>query len=243
MDELDPESANPPPSAQSKVVKIQKSEGTTRTERLLAELCERSFLKLWSYPNPYKDDGNELCDLLVVFEDEVYIFFDREADLPETSTIDPRVFWDRWRRKAIDRQLVTARGAERYIRSGRKIFLDARQQKPFPLKVGTANLKIHKIVVAHGAKEACAAFSDANVYGSLAVTYSDDPGESELPFMLNLDKADPIHVFDSHNLSIILGELDTIFEFSRYLDAKPTQSQGSIALRIVARKICWPTIF
>jgi hypothetical protein len=220
MDDLDRESPRLSLSAPGKIFKIQKSEGTTPTERLLAELCERSFLKLWSYPNPYKDDGNELCDLLVVFENEVFIFFDREADLLETSAIDPQVLWDRWRRKAIDRQLITARGAERYLRSGRKIFLDARQQKPFPLNISTANLKVHKIVVAHGAKEACAAFSDANVYGSLAVTYSTDAGDSALPFMINLDKADPIHVLDSHNLPIILGELDTIFELSRYLDAK-----------------------
>jgi len=41
-----------------------KSAGVTPTERLLADFCERSFLKLWSYPNPYKDDGHELCDLL-----------------------------------------------------------------------------------------------------------------------------------------------------------------------------------
>src|SRR5258708_37027699 len=128
MDELDPESPRPPLSAPGKTLKIQKSEGTTPTERLLAELCQRSFLKLWSYPNPYKDDGNELCDLLVVFENEVFIFFDREADLQETSAIDPQVLWDRWRRKAIDRQLVTARAAKRYIPGGRKIFLDAEQQ-------------------------------------------------------------------------------------------------------------------
>lgn len=34
----------------------EKGSGVTATERLLAEFCERSFLKLWSYPNPYKDD-------------------------------------------------------------------------------------------------------------------------------------------------------------------------------------------
>lgn len=39
---------------------IKKSVGVTATERMLAEFCERSFLKLWSYPNPYKDDGHEL---------------------------------------------------------------------------------------------------------------------------------------------------------------------------------------
>ena len=44
-----------------------KSRGVTATERMLAEFCDKSFLKLWSYPNPYKDDGHELCDLLAVF--------------------------------------------------------------------------------------------------------------------------------------------------------------------------------
>jgi hypothetical protein len=44
----------------------------------LAEFCERWFLKLWSYPNPYKDDRHELCDLLAVFGDTVFIFFARE---------------------------------------------------------------------------------------------------------------------------------------------------------------------
>jgi hypothetical protein len=38
-------------------VVISKSIGVTESERLLAEFCERSFLKLWSYPNPCKDDG------------------------------------------------------------------------------------------------------------------------------------------------------------------------------------------
>ncbi len=56
---------------------MNKSMGVTATERLLAEYCERTFLKLWSYANPHKDDGHELCDLLVVFGDYVFIFFDR----------------------------------------------------------------------------------------------------------------------------------------------------------------------
>lgn len=32
-----------------------KSSGVTATERMLAEFCDKTFLKLWSYPNPYKD--------------------------------------------------------------------------------------------------------------------------------------------------------------------------------------------
>lgn len=37
------------------LIVISKSSGVTDTERMLAEFCERAFLKLWSYPNPYKD--------------------------------------------------------------------------------------------------------------------------------------------------------------------------------------------
>jgi hypothetical protein len=201
-------------------MKIEKSVGVTASERMLAEFCENSFLKLWSYPNPYKDDGKELCDLVVVFEDKVLIFFDRTVDLPETSEKDPQVLWERWRKKAIDKQLNTARGAERYIRSGRPIFLDSKKQSVFPLSIDLATVEIHKIVVAHGAKEACLAVSESNVYGSLAISYSDDPGESNFPFMVNLDKIDPIHILDSHNLPIVLSELDTITDFTNYLTEK-----------------------
>jgi hypothetical protein len=110
-----------------------KSSGVTATERLLAEFCEQSFLKLWSYPNPYKGDGHELCDLLVVFGDHVFIFFDRENELPEIPDKDPQVLWDRWKRNVIDCQVRTTHGAERYIRSGRSVFLDAKREKPFPI--------------------------------------------------------------------------------------------------------------
>ena len=67
------------------------SGGVTATERLLAEFCERSFLKLWSYPNPHKDDGHELCDLLAVFGDTVFIFFDREKGNTEFLGIARRM--------------------------------------------------------------------------------------------------------------------------------------------------------
>ena len=69
----------------------KKSAGVTATERMLAEFCERSFLKLWSYPNPFKDDGHELCDLLAVFGDSVFVFFDRKKVLPEIPDKNPQV--------------------------------------------------------------------------------------------------------------------------------------------------------
>lgn len=197
-----------------------KSAGVTATERMLAEFCERSFLKLWSYPNPYKDDGHELCDLLAVFDGHVFIFFDRENALPEIPDKDPKVLWDRWKRNVIDRQVKTAHGAERYIRSGRPISLDGKGTTPFPLMIDPQNCVIHKIIVAHGAKEACERASSKNIYGSLAITYGKTEGGPTHPFHVEIDKSNPVHIFDSHNLPVVLTELDTVGDFSAYLDEK-----------------------
>jgi len=199
---------------------IVKSQGSTPTERLLADLCERSFLKLWSYPNPVKDDGDELCDLLAVFENQIFIFFDRESRQLDKSDKDPLVYWKRWKKKVIDDQIRTAHGAERYIKSGRGIFLDKALEVQFPIDIDYDKMIVHKIIVAHGAKEACEKFSDDNVYGSLAILYGQSNAQFPFPFKIDIHKENPVHVFDSYNLPIIFGELDTFFDFSSYLEAK-----------------------
>ena len=177
-------------------------------------------MKLWSYPNPYKDDGHELCDLLAVFGDYVFIFFDRDNDLPDAPDKDPQVIWDRWKRNVIDRQVKTAHGAERYIRSGRRIFLDGKGTMPFPLVIDRKKATIHKIVVGHGAMDACEKASIQNIYGSLAISYGESDGGSKQPFHIEIDKRNPVHIFDSHNMPIVLAELDTVTDFSTYLDEK-----------------------
>lgn len=201
---------------------INKSTGVTPTEQLLAKFCERTFLKLWSYPNPFKDseNGHELCDLIAVFGDYVFIFFDRENKIPDVSDKDPQILWNRWKKNVIDRQVKTAHGAEQYIKSGRPIFLDAKRTKPFPLVIDPQKAIIHKIVIAHGAKEACEKASDQNVYGSLAINYCETDGSETQPFTIEIDRRNPVHIFDSHNFSIVLGELDTVSDFANYLDEK-----------------------
>ena len=201
-------------------MEIIKSEGVTPTERLLADLCDRSFLKLWSYPNPLKEDKDELCDLLAVFENHVFIFFDRENLAFSKDTNDPLINWNRWKRKVIDDQVRTAHGAERYIRNGRGIYLDKDLTSPFPINIDRQKMVVHKIIIAHGAKETCEKFSDSNIYGSLGMFYVNGTPDLPFPFMVHMEKENPVHVFDSHNLPIIFSELDTFYDFSSYLNAK-----------------------
>ena len=200
---------------------ISKSKGVTPTERLLAQLCDRTFLKLWSYPNPYRDDGDELCDLIVVFENEELIFVDRENRQFDSNPQDINLAWKRWRRAVIDKQVSSVHGAERYIRMGRPIYLDPKQAQPFPIPINLENVRIHKIVVAHGVREACKKSSPSNVSGSLAISYeTKDTASVDQPFFVEIDRENPVHILDTENLDIALNELDTIFDFTAYLDAK-----------------------
>lgn len=200
--------------------KITKSIGVTPTERLLAVLCEQSFLKLWSYPNPIKDDKDELCDLLAVFDNKVFIFFDRANRAFSKEDNAPLINWNRWKKKAIDSQIRTANGAERYIKSGRKIFLDGDLTTPFPFEIDPKKIVVHKIIIAHGAKQACENFSKDNIYGSLGIFYCVGEPDFPFPFMVHLDKNKPVHIFDSHNLPIVFSELDTFCDFTAYIEAK-----------------------
>ena len=202
-------------------MEIHKSVGQTRTERFLAQLCDRTFLNLWTYPNPFKADGKELCDLIGVFEHSIFLFFDRESQKFKTGHEKIELTWERWKREAITKQIQTAAGAKRYIQSNRReIFLDANKKTRLPVEIPEGDLKIYKIIVAHGAKEACEQFSDQNVYGSLGLSYEPKSAERSSPFIVSLDRTDPVHVFDSHNLELVLGELDTVYDFQQYLDAK-----------------------
>ena len=46
----------------------------TSAEVLLHEIASKTFFSHWSYLNPKKEDGKEICDLLVVFDDSVIVW-------------------------------------------------------------------------------------------------------------------------------------------------------------------------
>lgn len=202
-------------------MKINKSMGTTSTERLLAQLCENTFLRLWSYPNPFKSPGKEICDLLAVFDNHVFIFFDRHSDILKDESKSFDVRWKRWKREVIDKQKQAALGAERFIRKHPdQVFLDAKCNQRLPVEIPSTDLHVHKIIVANGAAEACKAESSENVTGSLAVNYSETADALEHPFLIVLDRANPIHLFDEQNIGIVFNELDTVVDFTSYLSEK-----------------------
>jgi hypothetical protein len=201
-------------------MELNKNTGTTETEKILAGFCDKTFSNIWSFVNPYNSNKNEFCDVITIFENHMFIFFDRNKILEYSSESDFEIKWNRWVKDAIVSQINTCNGAERYIKNGGKLYLDNKAEIELPLKYDLDKLSIHKIIVAHGAKDACLKFSSDNITGSLGVHYSDLNIGNILPFFISLSNKDPVHIFDSSSLSIILNELDTFRDFSNYIIEK-----------------------
>lgn len=205
----------------------------TSSEKYLTHLCKDTFLNLWSWPHIYRKqrwnggNGKEVCDLLVVFENNIIIFSDKYCKFPNTG--DLILDWCRWFKKAIFQSAKQIWGAERWIRQySNNLFLDKDCKIPFPYPLANIEtVKFHRIVVAHGSSKRCQQTLGGS--GSLMVNpniVGQDHYNSKscrvLPFTIGRidDEKGFIHVLDDFNLDVILQTLDTITDFTNYLDKK-----------------------
>ncbi len=88
--------------------------GLTPSEQLVAAFCHRSFLRLWTHPNPKGKKGKELCDCLIVCDRHVVIISVKDCAYRDTGDTTG---WERWRKKAIEESLSQIAGAERWLAS------------------------------------------------------------------------------------------------------------------------------
>lgn len=210
---------------------IHRRDGTTTAERYLKRLCDHSFLSLWSYARVYRDQldsptakiGKEVCDLLVVFENHIIIFSDKDCVYPDGE--NEEINWRRWYKRTVQKSAEQIWGAERWIKSNpQRLFIDSTCTQRFPYSLPDMSSAIfHRIIVAHGASEKCSA-----VYGGSGSLMIDSAliGTSEngrtRPFTIG--QVDPakgfVHVFDDTSLEIVMGTLDTITDFVQYLTKK-----------------------
>lgn len=214
------------------MIAIVRSPGITASEKYLAKLADRTFLNLWSYPNLYIDKkeggkgaGKELCDLLVVCGDDVFVFSDKSIEWPDAKDIG--LAWTRWYRRAIDKSVSQIRGAQRWLSQfPERVFLDPACEHRLPIELPPVDRRrFHGIIIALGANRACANyFSEGS--GTLMMvphikgaehTNTDRPDFQ--PFTIGDVNPDGsfVHVFDDQALDLVMQELDTVADFKRYL--------------------------
>src|SRR6478609_11791489 len=134
----------------------------TPSERYLNKLCRQTFLRLWSWPNVFRDQrwsgsstGKEVCDLLVAFDRHIFIFSDKYCSFPSSGSLP--IDWSRWFRRAILQSTKQIHGAERWLKQNpHRLFLDEKCKVRFPIQLPPIDEAIfHRVVVAHGAGERC----------------------------------------------------------------------------------------
>ncbi len=212
-----------------------RSGGITSAERYLQKLCDKTFLSLWSYPRVFRDqrihggrtEGKEVCDLLVVFENHVLIFSDKQCSFPRSGNLFQD--WTRWCRQAVMKSARQVLGAERWIRFyPDRLFIDRNCTVPFPYPLPPpASAIFHRIVVTHGASSRCR--EELGGSGSFMIMPSvigEDhlvPGRgASLPFAIGQlsPRCGFIHVLDDTSLDIVLQTRDTIADLTDYLTKK-----------------------
>jgi len=166
----------------------------TPSEELVARLCRKTFLSLWSYPTPKRvDNGRELCDLLVISDPYVIIYSVKEITIKDSGNYEVDV--KRWLKRAIDKSCEQIYGAERALQRNVKI-VDQHGREIINLPKYDKD-KIFRIGVAIGR-------------GNRFPLSCGDFGKGF------------VHIFDEKSLQIIHAELDTIADFIDYLKRKET---------------------
>ncbi|OIR19850.1 hypothetical protein GALL_07340 [mine drainage metagenome] len=195
------------------------------SEARLGKLTRKTFLSMWSYQNPYFETGKELCDVLVVFGNDIILMSDKLIQYGDHESTE--VNWKRWYKKAVAGSVKQLRGALRQIKMApQKIFCDALASSPFPLELPPINqMRIHLIAIANGCEKAC---EQSHEHASLKIDTSCIDDSKPLTVGTYVGTGNFIHVISTKALEAIFECFDTTRDFIDYLDRKQTAlSQGN----------------
>lgn len=170
----------------------------TKSEKFVADLCNMSFLPFWSFPSPIGKKGKELCDLLVVCENIIIIISVKDITISKHE--DETIVYERWVKKAILESVSQIYGAERFLRN----------EDIVELKNSTHKIKLPP--------------KEKRVIYRIAIAFGSKP---HFPLPMGHFEGGYVSVFDEKSTVTILKELDTLTDFTRYLDAKQKFSENN----------------
>jgi hypothetical protein len=214
---------------------LRTAAGKTASESKLLELARVSMLSLWSIPGPYTNEGlarsgrgAELCDLMVIFGDDVLLFSDKDCAFPQHPNTE--IAWSRWYRRAIEKSARQLAGAAASVRRpGTRLFSEPACTSELPLRLPPPDrIRIHLIAVAHGSVPAAERYwegyggqpgSSGSLFFSSKLAGSDHRHQ---PFHVGwpIGREEFIHVLDDLTLPLLLKELDTVADLTDYLTKK-----------------------
>lgn len=202
--------------------------GFTEEEKYLNDLGTRSFLRFWSWPNLFRDqgqmegkgDGKEICDLTVIFGNDILLFSDKRIEFNQKKEIN--VAWSRWARKAIRDSVKQIQGAKRWFTMyPNRVYLDKKCKIRIPINLpNSKNMQFYNIVVCHGLEEVLSEKNSESSFGFDTSIVGSHHWDSKVctPFILGkISESEFIHVFNEKTIALILQEFDTAKDFISYL--------------------------
>lgn len=178
---------------------------------------------MWSYPNPVfgndasRKGGKELCDLLVLFRNNIILFSDKSCSYP--IGVDPTLNWNRWYKRSITKSVDQLVGAKKTLsQSTHKIFTDMALSTKFPLPLPDPGVtRYFLIAVSHESGPACRlTYGRASLrIDTRASQSAGDPLTVDCRFDGHF-----VHVLDDSTLDTLLTHRDTIVDFIHYLECK-----------------------
>lgn len=160
-------------------------------ENFVSDVCHKTFLSLWSFPNPLGKKGKELCDFFVVCDPYIIIFSVKHIQIKPSG--DEALDVKRWNKRAIEDSIEQLYGAERYLKS-----------------VDTVILKDRKTVISIPSKTTRRIFRVAVSIGR----------KNEYPINQEDFGQGYVHIFDAPSFLATLNELGTVTDIVDYLKAK-----------------------
>lgn len=201
--------------------------GFTNEEKFLIKLGMNSFLRFWSWPNLFRDQGNttngdgkEICDLTVIFGNDVLFFSDKKIIFNKDKSIN--IAWSRWARRAVYDSIKQIQGAIRWFNKyPDRVFIDKKCKTKPPLQIPHSSvIRYHNIVVCHGIEEF---ITEHNKESSFFIDNSLKnemvwDSEHAIPFTIgDLNYDGFTHVFNEKTIELVLNEFDTAQDFISYL--------------------------
>jgi hypothetical protein len=236
--------AEPASQQASQLFDLQNSEGVNESERILTELCRKSFLRLWSQTNVYTDEGfkdgkgatKELCDALIIFGNDVIIFSDKHIIFQADKELT--VSWPRWYKRAVVESAKQLHGAKGWLqRFPERAYLDPQCTRRLPVAMPPAqDVRFHLVAVTRGTRDAVITHHGGSGQGSLLIDSSVIGKAYETEYFTigqPLPGKQFVHVFDEVSIELVLNELDTAPDFIDYLN-KRALLLGRPEIKIIA---------
>lgn len=179
---------------------------------------------MWSYENPFYQRGKELCDILVVFGDDVIVISDKLIKFKTHE--DPVVCWHRWYKKAVHQSVGQLVGAKNKIkRMSNSVFTDAELTIPLPLKLPPPNrMRIHLLAVANGSDDAYELFPDRP---NLRIDTQCRDGSKPMTVGTFSEDGNFVHVASRAAVDALFECFDTTRDFIDYLERKQAALQST----------------